>query len=163
MLERRLRFGAREQAHLFLRLRHALRHVYRRLRPSDKRVRDFDQLLVIDPRLDAMFPPLDALYNDYVGVFTWMVSRYETGIYPGKITFYWAREEPCIESTWSPVTDVKASADIESHVIPGTHMSCVTEHIQELTAALVSCVSEAAQEVEGAATNECQVLFSAIS
>ncbi len=149
MLERRLRLGAREQAHLFLRLRHALRHVYRRLRPSDMRVRDFDQLLDIDPRLDAMFPPLDALYNDYVGVFTWMVSRYETGIYPGKITFYWAREEPYIASTWSPVTEVKASADIESHVIPGTHMSCVTEHIQELTAALVSCVSRAAEEAAG--------------
>ena len=83
-----LRLGVNSQAHLFLRVRHTLRHVYRTVRPSGERVQDFDKLLAIDPRLQRMFPPVEALYNDYVNVFNWVVSRYETGIYPGKITFF---------------------------------------------------------------------------
>ncbi len=136
-----LRLGANKQAHLFLSVRHALRHVYRILYPSSSRVQDFEQLLAIDPRLERMFPPIEALYKDYVGVFTWLVSRYKIGAYPGKITFYWASEEPFIEKTWLPVTEAKDSQDIENHVVPGTHMSCVTEHIQDLAECLSTCVS----------------------
>jgi amino acid adenylation domain-containing protein len=52
------------QATIYLRARHALRHVYRRLRPQGPRVQDFGKLLVIEPRLAAMFPPRVALYRD---------------------------------------------------------------------------------------------------
>jgi amino acid adenylation domain-containing protein len=135
-----LRFEANKQANLFLRVRHALRHVYRHLRPTSSRVQDFDQLLAIDPRLNAMFPPVEALYNDYVGVFTWLASRYEPGIYPGRITCFWASEEPFIENAWRPVIGAKDSDDVENHVIPGTHMSCVSEHIQVLAERLNTCV-----------------------
>jgi hypothetical protein len=109
-------------------------------------VLDFDQLLAIDPRLNAMFPPVEALYNDYVGVFTWLASRYEPGIYPGRITCFWASEEPFIEKTWLPVTEAKDSQDIENHVVPGTHMSCVTEHIQVLAERLNTCVRQAQEK-----------------
>ncbi len=142
-----LRFGTSKQANLFLRVRHALRHVYRHLRPTGSRVQDFDQLLAIDSRLEAIFPPIDALYHDYVGVFNWVVSRYETSVYPGKITFYWASEEPYIEHSWASVTAIKSSEDIENHVVPGTHMSCVTENMQYLAESLSICVSRASEEV----------------
>ena len=141
-----LRLGVNSQAHLFLRVRHALRHVYRTVRPSGERVQDFDKLLVIDPRLQRMFPPVEALYNDYVNVFNWVVSRYETGIYPGKITFFWASEEPGIENTWSPVTEAKDRKEIESHIVQGTHMSCLTEHIQDLAECLSTCLSRLQEE-----------------
>jgi thioesterase domain-containing protein/acyl carrier protein len=137
-----LRLRANKQAHLFLRVRHALRHVYRILYPSSSRVQDFEKLLAIDPRLEGMFPPIEALYNDYIGVFTWLVSRYEIGACPGKITFYWASEEPFIEKTWLPVTETKDSQDIENHFVPGTHMSCVTEHIQVLAERLNTSVRQ---------------------
>jgi surfactin family lipopeptide synthetase A len=137
-----LRFEANKQANLFLRVRHALRHVYRHLRPTSSRVQDFEKLLAIDPRLEGMFPPIEALYNDYIGVFTWLASRYEPGIYPGKITFYWASEEPFIEKTWRPVTEAQDSQGIENHFVPGTHMSCVTEHIQVLAERLNTCVRQ---------------------
>ena len=141
-----LGLGADKQANLFLRVRHALRHVYRYLHPSSSRVVDFDKLLAIDPGLNAMFPPVEALHNDYIGVFTWMASRYEPGICPGKITFYWANDEAPIEKSWRPVTKAKDSKDVEKHPIPGTHMSCVTEHIQDLAECLSSCMSSIQEE-----------------
>ncbi len=140
------RLGVDTQAKLFLRLRHAIRHVYRTLRPSGRRVQDFDKLLAIDPRLERMFPPVEALYNDYIGVVSWAVLRYETDVYPGKITFYWAREEPSGEKTWLPVTEAKDGEDIEIHNVPGTHMSCVTEHIQDLAKCLSACLSRIQEE-----------------
>ncbi len=141
-----LRLEAQKQADLFLRVRHAFRHVYRYLRPTSSRVQDFDQLLSIDLRLKAMFPPVEALYNDYVGVFTWLTSRYEPGIYPGKITFYWALEEPFIENAWRPVIEAKNGKEVENYVIPGTHMSCVTKHVQVLAEGLGMCVRRTQEE-----------------
>ncbi len=149
LISKSLRLGVKMQAILFLHMRHALRHIYRHLYPSSSRVQDFDQLLAIDPRLKAMFPPVEALHNDYVGAFTWLVSQYETGIYAGKITFYWAREEPGMENSWQPVTQAKKSEDIETHFVPGTHMSCVTDHIQDLAECLRLSMMRVQEETAG--------------
>jgi hypothetical protein len=149
--------GVNMQAQLFLRVRHAFRHVYRMLCPFGRRVQDFGKLLAIDPRLERIFPPLEALYNDYIGVFNWMVLRHETGVYPGKITFYWSSEEPFGEKTWLPVIEAKAGEEIEHHIVPGTHMSCVTEHIQDLAACLDVCLSQVQEEAlsqTGGATHD---------
>jgi thioesterase domain-containing protein len=135
-----------KQANLFLSWRHALRHVYRTLNPAGARVEDFAKLLELEPRLNVMFPSVEALYSDYVGVFSWLVSRYETGSYSGKITFYWASEEPLIERAWLPVIAAKDRKDIERHIVPGTHMSCVTEHIQDLAACLSVCLQRVQEE-----------------
>jgi thioesterase domain-containing protein len=145
-LNRLFHLSERQQANLFLGGRHALRHIYRTLNPAGARVEDFGKLLDLEPGLKAMFPPPGALYSDYVGVFSWLVSRYETGIYPGKITFYWASEEPFIEQSWLPVIAAKDSEDIERHIVPGTHMSCVTEHIQDLAACLSTCLQQVQEE-----------------
>jgi amino acid adenylation domain-containing protein len=127
---------AHQRADLYLWARHAQRHVFRRLRPDSPRVQDFGQLLDIDPRLAAMFPPRDALYNDYVGVFSWSAMDYRTGVYPGKITFYWARDEPVIARTWRSVISSKEPADTTEHVVDGTHMGTVTDHIDDMAALL---------------------------
>ncbi len=116
----------------YLRIRHALRHVYRWLRPGDDKVLDFDKLVDIDARLRKMFPPYEALYNDYIGVFSWLVSKYKPRPYPGKITLYWATDEPIIQETWSQVPVVQGKKELEHHFVPGTHMSCVTDHTQVL-------------------------------
>jgi thioesterase domain-containing protein len=142
--------SSERQVDLFLRMRHLERHIYRRLRPGGSRVQDFRKLLEIDPRLAAMFPPREALYNDYVSVFTWAAAGYETGIYQGKIAFYWAREEPGIAGTWQPVTGRKERADVEEHIVPGTHMSCVTDHVQELAETLGECLSRVQEEASDA-------------
>ena len=143
-----LPISERLQTNLLIRTRHALRHIYRILFPNGERIQDFGKLLEIDPRLNAMFPPIDALYNDYVGGFAGIISRYETGDYSGKMTFYWASEEPGIENVWLPVTGAKNSEDIENYVVPGTHMSCVTDHIQELAQCFSSSLQKAQTNIQ---------------
>ena len=128
-------------ADLYLRARHAMRHVYRRLRPHDSRVADFGKLLAIEPRLERPFPTRDALYGDYVGVFSWAAAAHRAGIYGGKITFFWAREEPTIAASWWPIVRDKDGSDIEEHSVDGTHMSCVTDGIDGLAVALGECLT----------------------
>jgi thioesterase domain-containing protein len=147
-LQRLTRMSVHRQGNLFLRLRHAFRHLYRKLSPASSRVQDFGHLLAIDARLNAMFPPLDALYNDYVGVFTWVTARYVTGAYGGKMTFYWAQEEPGIEETWEPVTKAQARGEIATSLVPGTHLSCVTDFIEELAQCMSTSLEQAQQEGE---------------
>jgi acyl carrier protein len=138
--------SSERQVDLFLRMRHLERHIYRRVRPRGSRVQDFGKLLEIDPRLAALFPPREALYKDYVSMYAWATAGYVAGIYQGKITFYWAREEPGIARTWYPVTGRKEPADVDEHLVAGTHMSCVTDYIQELAKTLGECLDRAEKE-----------------
>jgi hypothetical protein len=103
---------------------------------------DFAQLVELDQRLNNMFPPVEALYKDYVGVLTWLASGYMPDIYPGKITFLWARDELFIKDEWREIVEAKDKDTIENYFVPGTHMSCVTEHIQDVAERLRLCLSE---------------------
>jgi amino acid adenylation domain-containing protein len=141
-----LRVDPSRRADNYLRTRHALRHLYRVVRPAGRRVEDFGKLLAIEPRLRRMFPPRDALYRDYVGVFDWLVTDYRPGIYDEKITFYWAREEPAISRSWLPVRQLKKPAACEEHTIDGALMSSVTEHVDSLAAVLSECLDRAERE-----------------
>jgi amino acid adenylation domain-containing protein len=142
------------RADLFLRARHAQRHVYRRLRPGGHRVQDFGKLAAIEPRLEAMFPSREALYQDYVGVFNWAVAGYKTGPYGGRITFYWAREEPAIAESWQPVIRAKAPADCAEHLVAGDLMSSVTDHIGGVAESLSEGLSRAEQEASRSQPDE---------
>jgi thioesterase domain-containing protein/acyl carrier protein len=144
-LTRFLHLGVEEQANWFLHARHALRHVLRFLHPSDSRLSDFTHLVEIDQRLDSMFPPVEALHKDYVGVLTWLTSGYVPGVYPGKITFFWAREELFIKDEWREIVEVKDKETIENHVVPGTHMTCITVHVKDVAQGLRTCLSEIQQ------------------
>jgi amino acid adenylation domain-containing protein len=140
---------AHTQADWYLRTRHALRHVYKHLRPGDNKLQDFAKLIDIDARLNAMFPPREALYNDYIGVFSWLVNAYRPRAYSGKITLYWATEEPFIKETWCLVPVVKDKKELEHHFIPGTHMSCVTDHTQVLAELLSTHLQQTRGEAVG--------------
>jgi amino acid adenylation domain-containing protein len=120
----------------YLRGRHALRHVYRKVRPAGERVEDFGKLLVIEPRLAAAFPAAEALYRDYVGVFNWLAGRYRTGHYAGPMTFYWAREILAEAQSWWPLIRLNPPAGREQRTIEGALMSSVTEHVEGLAGQL---------------------------
>ncbi|MBV9793414.1 MAG: amino acid adenylation domain-containing protein [Actinobacteria bacterium] len=128
-----LRIPAAAQVTGYLRTRQALRHVYRRLRPGGSRVEDFEKLLVVEPRLAAMVPPRPALYRDYVGVFSWLAGRYQTGRYDGPIAFYWA-EEIAAEGreAWQPLLAPGEPDRYRDHTIEGALMSSVTDHVEGL-------------------------------
>jgi len=135
------RGGKDRSADLYLRTRHALRHLYRRLRPHGIRVEDFEKLLAIEPRLAAMFPPRDALYEDYVGVFNLAAAAYRTGVYGAKITFWWAREEPRIAQGWQSVVTSKSPQDIEEHSVEGSQLSSGTHDLDRLAETLSGCLT----------------------
>ncbi|HTZ08388.1 MAG TPA: amino acid adenylation domain-containing protein, partial [Acidimicrobiales bacterium] len=121
---------------LYLRARHALRHLYRRSFPGGARVQDFGELLRLEPRLASAFPPREALVRDYVGVLSWTAAAYRTGIFGGRISCYWAEDEPAIRRSWEPLLRVKRAADVEETVLPGTHMASVTDGVADLAASM---------------------------
>ena len=135
---------------LYLRTRHALRHVYRHARPNDQRVADFGALLSIEPRLGRMFPACDALFEDYVGVLSWAMGGYRPKVYGGKISFFWAAEEPEIADSWHPVLRRKHPATIEQHTVPGDHLTTVTVGIAELAQSMAENIDRLASEGVGA-------------
>ena len=136
--------GSDRHADLYLRARHAQRHIYRYLWPRAVRLRDFEKWLAIEPRLDSMFPPREALYQDCMGVLAWTAARYSPGIFRGRLAFFWAREEMGIAKTWWPVIRYIKSASIEEHAIAGTHISAIgAQHIQELAVSLSACLARA--------------------
>ena len=135
-------------ADLYLRVRHVQRHIYRRLLPRGSRVQDFGKLLAIEPRLAAMFPARDALYADYVGVFNWAATGYRAGIYGGKITFFWPRDERGAARSWQPVTRHKERSDVTEHLVDGTAMTSVTEHVHGLAEALSRSLGTAREPQE---------------
>ncbi len=130
----------RQQLDLYLRIRHGIRHLYRHARPTNDKTQDFDKLLAIDPRLSRFSPPREALYNDYVGVFSWLSTPYTFGFSPENASFVWAEKEMDIWSDWFEI-----AAHKETSMLPGTHMACVTDHIG-LLAALMNNSLKKAQE-----------------
>ncbi len=75
--------------------------------------------------------------------------QYKPRAYPGKITLYWATEEPFIKETWCQVPVVKDKKELEHHFIPGTHMSCVTDHTQVLAELLSNHLQHRGSRGEG--------------
>jgi amino acid adenylation domain-containing protein len=151
-LSRMLRLPSAAQMTGYLRTRQALRHVYRRLRPEGPRVEDFGKLLVIEPRLAAMFPPREALYRDYVGVFAWLAGFYQTGRYRGPITFYWARELLVVgPRAWRPLLGPDGPVH-HDRTIEGALMTSVTEHIDGLARQLSQDLDQVSRDVTPATT-----------
>ena len=130
----------------YLRARHALRHVYRRLRPQGPRVEDFGKLVVIEPRLTAMFPPRPALYRDYVGGFNWLAGRYRTGRLHGTVTFYWARAILADAQAWQPLLMPGGWVRHQDRTIEGALMSSVTDHIEGLARQLSNDLEKVGHE-----------------
>jgi surfactin synthase thioesterase subunit len=62
--------------------------------------------------------------------------------YPGRITLFWPEddEERPDEAAarWSKVAD-----EVELHVLPGDHRTCVTRHVRALAGELEACLERA--------------------
>ena len=132
------------------------RHIYNYLRFSHyRRSKDFrpwkvDEQLELErrrnkggfalPRLDAIFPPVKALRQDYSAIYDWSAMRYvPPGTYPDKITFFWDSEEPWRRKGWRKAAD---SNEIEVHIIPGTQMESRTQYLHVLAEHLSGCLSK---------------------
>ena len=123
-----LHMSQNKQLKLFLRIRHFLRSIYRKiLPPNNPKIKDFSKLLTIDPRLDKPFPPFEALYKDFPGIFTWFAADLTPKYVPKNVAFIWAAENLSYRSRWSLLEQGR-----NSPVLPGHYMTFLNENIQLL-------------------------------
>jgi thioesterase domain-containing protein len=144
-----------KQLDWFVRLRHMIRASYNYLRDLVPWKQDNIEDLEIDggvesvesskkarfalPRIDVIIPTHEAIHEDYVAIVEWLVLDYRpTSVYPGKITFFWAKEAIWHVRWWRQVTK---AVEIEEHFIPGTQITWKTKYIRNLSECLQECFS----------------------
>lgn len=96
---------------------------------------------------DAIFPTSEDICQDWEGIFHWTASDYVPGFYPGKSTFFfswgWHSEvQHHYSMKWRKLAEVK-DKEVEIHTIAGTHDTCKTEHLHDLTEHLRMCLNKA--------------------
>jgi len=145
-----LRLSQGAQLDWFLRLRYLFR-VLRRARDeytdhADRLMREWNEA---HPRRFRFLPDGGALRQDWLAVFIWAVSGHRPRRYPGKVTYLFARDNPDRRNLWwGAVREANDNVDILR--IPGDHVTCRTEHLDDLAAQLRSCVSAAQGEAPSA-------------
>ncbi|MDQ2903649.1 MAG: thioesterase domain-containing protein [Chloroflexota bacterium] len=148
-----LRLGQEKQLDWFL----IVHHVYRYLHfPRYRQLKNAEQMGTTTqgehsqrrgkvgfrlPRLGALFTRAETLRRGYSEVFEWVAAGYAPDLYPGKITFFWASEEPGLPGEWREVVQAK-EGEVEMHFIPGNDLTCRTEHLPALAECLRECLSK---------------------
>jgi hypothetical protein len=131
-----LRISQETQLDYFLRVR----HTYKYMRGQRLRAEDLKAFRNIDPSILTLIPTTYALRQDDNALLDWAIAEYHYDTYSDKIMLIRASEEP-FGSVWQ--RKVYQEKNIELSVVPGTHIGCRTEHIQELAEALGKCFSKA--------------------
>jgi hypothetical protein len=102
--------------------------------------RKHTKLLCGLPSLDALFPSVEVLRQDYPAIYDWIAMRYTPpALYPGKITFFWDSEEPWRRTGWCKAAETN---EVEIHIIPGRQMECRTEYLHVLAEHLKACLDK---------------------
>ena len=69
--------------------------------------------------------------------------------YPGRITLFWPKDDEespeDAASRWS-----KVARDVELHVLPGNHLTCITKYAPLLARELQTCLTKARHGLHGA-------------
>jgi thioesterase domain-containing protein len=128
-----LRISEAKQLNWYLRMEHAYRYL------RDKHSDDFEHIGKTDPRINAYFPPAATLRKEYPAMFTWATSHYQPVHYPGKVTLFWDEAEPFRRQWWNSWAKGN-DQEVEEHVIPGTHSTCKTNHIEGMAGRLRTCL-----------------------
>jgi len=129
------RLSQEKELEYFLRLRHMYKYVRRQ-----RRAENLKGFRVVDPSILTLIPTADALQQDDHGLLDWVIMEYRYEPYAGQITLLWPREEH-FRGVWR--TKAAQEKGIELHLIPGTHISCRTDHIQALAEELNRCLAKA--------------------
>jgi hypothetical protein len=130
-----LGLGQARQLEWFLLLRHVNNFVR-----HQRRIEGLEDFRRIDPSIYTLLSTADALRHDNIGIYYWTIAGYNYAPYPGKVTLFQACEERFV-GVWQ--RKAAHEKDIEVQVIPGTHISCRTNHIQSLAEALSTSLRKA--------------------
>lgn len=123
-----------KQLNMYLRLEHAYRYLL------DKHSDDFEHIRESDPRISTYFPPTQTLRKEYPAMFTWATAHYQPSFYPGKVTLFWDEVELFRKKWWNTWAK-KQDQEVEEYIIPGSHFTCKTAHIEGMAACLRACLS----------------------
>jgi thioesterase domain-containing protein len=152
-----VRLSPAQQVAWFVRLRHLVQQLYNYVHDlHGKAVKDAERVGGADqrergqrrdeagrarPGLAALTLVDDTLHRDYVGILHWAVVPYRPpSVYPGKITFFWPADEPWHARWWRPVV---GATEVEEHLLPGTQVTCKTDHLPALSERLRLCLDNA--------------------
>jgi surfactin family lipopeptide synthetase A len=96
---------------------------------------------------DPIFPTIEAMRHDWGGLFQWAASNYVPSFYPGKSTFFFSwgwhsQEPPPVSEHWRKAAEAR-DKEVEVHTIAGTHDTCKTDYLDDLTERLRRCLNEA--------------------
>src|SRR5579859_4592804 len=84
-----------------------------------------------------------ALRNHWPHVYEWSSFNYvPSKLYPGKLTLFWDEVDTYRRVGWEPIVAAKGQ-DAEIHILPGNHITCRTDHLQDFTEALRTCLNAA--------------------
>lgn len=120
-----LRLNVDQQFNLFI----SCRHFYLTLRYWNIYRKEKDY---------RFWPKMEVLHRDWMAKFVWTIAAYSPGEYPGKATFFWAEEKPSQRRLgWGRGSNAR---EVEVHIVPGTHDSCRTDHLAELSSELKRCI-----------------------
>jgi thioesterase domain-containing protein len=87
----------------------------------------------------ALLPSGEKLRENWGDITDWIAADYVRRPYPGKLTFFWAKDElPNLEAAWS---DIARADGVENIIIAGDHITSRTEHLHDLAKQLADCVS----------------------
>jgi thioesterase domain-containing protein len=81
------------------------------------------------PRLRSLFPSVRTLGQSYRHLYNWVTLEYAMAPYAGKTVILWAEDER-FRGVWQ--RKAATEPQVELHFTPGTHMTCRTDHLQEL-------------------------------
>jgi len=139
---RLLRIEPGKQLDWFLRLRYVSR-VLRRA--QDEYTQHVDRIIQRwrdeHPQRFSPIPAAEALRQDWFGPFIWLVSGYHPPHYAGKVTYFFARENPAGRKLWWGEATENEKTEIQ--IIPGTHETCRTDYLHDLAEHLKRCLNEA--------------------
>lgn len=88
----------------------------------------------------SFMPPIGILRQEWTAFYDWVTLGYvPRELYPGKINFFWDEED-----TWRPVwwrnVEKAKKGQMETHVIPGSHITIRTDNLHMLAEQLRLCI-----------------------
>jgi hypothetical protein len=114
-----------------------LQHLYLYLTEPDAKA--FEFIKTIDPRVTSWFPPVETLRKEYPTMFFWATNEYKPSFYPDKVTLFWTEAKPFRKRLWQKMAEGK-DREVEVHLIPGSHGTCKTEHLDSMAERLQRCL-----------------------
>jgi amino acid adenylation domain-containing protein len=130
-----LRISQEKQLEWFMLLRHIYKHL--RHERDAENLKDFN---FIDPSIHTLIPTANALRQDNIAIFCWLMTKYRYGSYAGKVIVLRVSNEVGGDKFWQRKAK---GGNVELHTIPGTHVSCRTTYVQALAEKLKHCLNRA--------------------